>query len=314
MVNVLVTGSSGFIGNALVLALRERGYNVKGTVRETNKTSNPKSKSIFYCNINSETDWSKILIDIDCVIHCAGQNTDVSHNKKKNYESYKEVNIDGTKNLAYQSAKLGVKRFIFLSTAKIILLPKDNKAIHKDHLYEFSKFEGENELKKISKGTNLEVTIIRPPIVYGAGVKGNFNRLIKLIKKGIPLPLGLVKNKRSFIGLDNLLDIIIKSINHPKAAGQTFFVSDENDLSTVEIITKISKAMNKPVKILSLNLFLIKIFGSLIGRSTDIDKLINSFQVDISLTKKLLNWAPPYTVSQGIEKMINNLQSKSSDD
>ena len=119
---------------------------------------------------------------------------------------------------------MGVKRFIFLSTAKIILLPKDNKAIHKDHLYEFSKFEGENELKKISKGTNLEVTIIRPPIVYGAGVKGNFNRLIKLIKKGIPLPLGLVKNKRSFIGLDNLLDIIIKSINHPKATDKPFLL------------------------------------------------------------------------------------------
>ncbi|WP_440676605.1 NAD-dependent epimerase/dehydratase family protein [Candidatus Pelagibacter sp. HIMB1593] len=310
MFNVLVTGSSGFIGNALVLALKKKGYNVKGTARHNSKKSNLKSKSIFYCNINSKTDWSKILKDIDCVIHCASQNTNISYNKKKNYERYKEVNIDGTKNLAYQSAKFGVKRFIFLSTAKIILLNKENKEIHKDHLYELSKFEGENELKKISKNTNLETTIIRPPIVYGTAVKGNFSRLIKLIEMGIPFPLGLIKNKRSFIGLDNLLDIIIKSIDHPKAADQTFFVSDDNDLSTVELITKISLAMHKPVKILSFNPFLIKIFGSLIGRSSDIEKLINSFQVDISLTKKLLNWSPPYTVNYGIEKMVNNLKSK----
>lgn len=308
MLNVLVTGSSGFIGNALVLALRERGYNVKVTLRDINQKSNLKSKNVFYCNINSKTDWSKILIDIDYVIHCAGQSASISFNKKKNYQNYKEVNIDGTKNLAYQSAKFGVKRFIFLSTAKIILLPKDNNEIQKDNLYEFSKLEGENELKKISKSTNLEITIIRPPIVYGKGVKGNLNRLIKLIEMSIPFPFGLVKNKRSFIGLDNLLDFIIKSINHPKAAGQTFYVSDGNDLSTVELINQISLAMNKPVKILSFNPFLIKIFGTLIGRSNDIDRLINSFQVDISLSKKLLNWTPPYTVSYGIKKMVSNLK------
>ena len=314
MFNVLVTGSSGFIGNALVLALKEIGYNVKVTLRSTNKKSNPQSKNLFYCNINSKTDWSKILTDVDCVIHCASQNTNISYNKKKNYESYKEINIDGTKNLAYQSAKFGVKRFIFLSTAKIVLLPKEKKEIHKDHLYEYSKFIGENELKKISKSTNLKVTIIRPPIVYGTGVKGNFSRLIKLIEMGIPFPVGLIKNKRSFIGLDNLLDVIIKCINHPKAAGQNFFVSDECDLSTLELITKISLAMNKPVKILSFSPYLLKIFGNLIGRSSDIDRLINSFQVDISLTKKLLNWVPPYTVNYGIKKMVNNLKLKSSDD
>jgi nucleoside-diphosphate-sugar epimerase len=311
----LVTGSSGFIGRALFSSLSEKSHLVKGTTRNIEKLSKKELDNFFYCNIDDKTDWSKILIDIDCVIHCAGQNRDISFFKNKNLENYLNVNAQGTKNLAYQAAKAGVKRIVYLSSVKVFkknsnpsFLFRHNSETYCNDPYAISKLEAENELFKASKKTGLEVTIIRPAIVYGKGVKGNFNRLMRCVAKGIPLPFGSVKNKRSFIGLDNLLDLIIASANHPRAAGQILLATDDHDLSTSELISKIAIAMNKPIKIFPINVSLIRTFGNLIGRSSDMSRLINSFQIDISHTKQLLSWVPPNNIDEGLKKMVDDFK------
>ena len=316
MTRFLVTGSSGFIGDALFSNLYYKGYKVKGTIRGIEKLSKIKKDNIFFnCNIDNNTDWSKILQNIDCIIHCAGQNSDTSFFKKKNLRNYRKVNVDGTSNLAYQAVKSGVKKIIFLSSIKVFeqnsetsFLFKNNSKTNSNDPYGISKIEAEKELMKISKKTGLEVIIIRPAIVYGKGVKGNFKRLMKLILKGVPLPFGAVKNKRSFISLDNLMDLIITSANHPKASGQVFLASDDYDLSSLELVSKITKAMNKPLRIFSLNSSLIIFFANIFGKSSDVEKLINSFQIDISHTKQILNWTPPFSIDNGLKKMVDDFK------
>jgi UDP-glucose 4-epimerase len=318
MLNFLVTGASGFIGSELMFNLIKLGYSVKGTVRNIEKISNIKLDSFFFkCDIDKKTDWSKILTNIDCIIHCAGQNSDISLLKKINLKNYYKINVEGAKNLAYQAARAGVKRIIFISSVKVFgensktLLDHKSETLCTDS-YGISKLEAEQELFKISNKTGLEVTIIRSAIVYGKGAKGNFRKLMRYISKGFPLPFGLIKNKRSFINLDNLLDLIIISAKHPKAAGKILLASDDHDLSTLELVKKIAVQMNKPIKIFSLNTSMMRFFASLFGKSTDIDRLLNSFQIDISYTKQLMNWKPPYNIDEGLKKMINDfkLQSK----
>ncbi len=241
--------------------------------------------------------------------------------KKKNLVSYKNINVEGTKNLAYQAAKAGVKRIVFLSSAKVFgeksknlsLLTKNSKTSSLDP-YGISKIEAEKELMKISEKTGIQVTIIRFPIVYGKGVKGNFEKLMKWISFGFPIPFGLIKNKRSFVGLDNLLDLIVTSLNHPNAAGEILLATDDHDLSTVELLSKISLAMNRNVKIFSVNISLIRFFGYLIGKSKEISSLIDSLQIDITHTKKLLNWKPRFNVDEGIKKMVEDFKAQSSND
>jgi len=322
VLKILVTGSSGFIGSALFNSLHEKGHEVKGTFKSSKRLSNKNSENFFFnVDINKNTDWSKILVNVDFIIHCAGQNSDVSFFKKNNLNSYQNINVEGTKNLAYQAAEAGVKRIVFLSSTKVFgdkskdlsLLTKNSKTFTKDP-YGISKLEAEKELMKISKKTGIEVTIIRFPIVYGKGVGGNFEKLMKWISFGFPIPFGLIKNKRSFIGLDNLLDLIITSINHPKAAGEILLASDDHDLSTVELLLKISSAMNRNIKIFSVNIYLIKFFGYLVGKSKVISSLVNSLQIDITHTKKLLNWKPRFNVDEGIKKMVDGFKVQSSND
>ena len=322
MLKILVTGSSGFIGSALINCLHKKGHKVKGTFRSSKCLSNKNLENFFFnVDINKNTDWSKILANVDFIIHCAGQNNDVSFFKKKNLKSYKNINVEGTKNLAYQAAKAGVKRIVFLSSTKVFeessknlsLLTKNSKTSTLDP-YGISKLEAEKELMKISEKTGIEVTIIRFPIVYGKGVRGNFEKLMKWVSFGFPIPFGLIKNKRSFIGLDNLLDLIVTSINHPNAAGEILLASDDHDLSTVDLLLKISSAMNRKVRIFSVNIYLIKFFGYLLGKSKVISRLINSLQIDITYTKELLNWKPRFNVDEGIKKMVEDFKVQSSND
>ena len=322
MSKILVTGSSGFIGSALINCLHEKGHKVKGTFRSSKRPSNRNIENfLFNVDINKNTDWSKILVNVDFIIHCAGQNSDVSIFKQKNLKSYQDINVEGTKNLAYQAAKAGVKRIIFLSSAKVFgqysknlsLLTKNSKTSALNP-YEISKLEAEKELMKISKNIGIEITIIRFPIVYGKGVGGNFKKLMKWISFGFPIPLGLVKNKRSFINLDNLLDLIITSMNHRNAVGEILLATDDHDLSTIELLLKICSAMNKNIKIFSLNIYLIKFFGCLVGKSEAISSLTSSLQIDISHTKKLLNWKPRFNIDEGIKKMVEDFKAQSSND
>jgi nucleoside-diphosphate-sugar epimerase len=225
--------------------------------------------------------------------------------------AYRKVNVDGTKNLAEQAAAFGVKRFIFLSSVKVngeqtigSSSFQHNDISRPEDAYGISKWEAEQELWKISKRTGLEVVIIRSPLVYGEGLKGNFLRLLDLVYKGVPLPFLRVENSRSFVGLDNLIHLIALCINHPKAPGETFLISDGEDISTPELIRKLTRAMEKSSRLFPASVSLIKLISDLIGKSSEAKRLLGNLRVDSSRTRKVLGWSPPFSLDEGLKKTV----------
>ena len=311
MKKILVTGASGFIGQALCNKLIKLNLIVCATVR------NPMPHSVsndFECisvgNINLETNWKNALKKVDYIIHCAGI---AKMTSIKDLDYYNLVNVEGTKRLAEHAVKAGIKRLVFLSSVKVNGEITDQitkqKFSHKDNsnpkdLYAISKLEAEKALWEISSRTGLEMVVVRLPLVYGYGVKGNLARLIKLVKSGIPLPLGLIKNQRSMIGIDNLIDLLIRCIDHPEANGKTFLASDKEDLSTPELIKLIASSMGKKVNLFPFPISILKFLGSVFGKSEEINRLVGSLRIDDSYTKEILNWTPPISVEEGIRRMV----------
>jgi len=323
MKKILVTGATGFIGNPLCKALTKSGRSVYGAVRSVSSSLIKKSEVEYVSvgDISSKTNWKDILAGIDCVIHCAGRAHKMS--KNQDFDLYNLINKEGTRNLAEQAAEAGVKRFIFLSSIKVNGETTNNKfnKINVDNqiknifshtdipnpidAYSISKFEAEKILKNISTKTGLEVVVLRLPLVYGYSAPANLKRLIKIISTGLPLPFSLVNNKRSLIGIDNLLNVIARCIDHPAAKNKTFLVSDDKDLSTPDLIKLIATAMGRSIHLFPVPISWLKFFGFLIGRQSDIDRLTGSLQVDIEYTKKILDWKPSVSVYDGIRRMFN---------
>jgi nucleoside-diphosphate-sugar epimerase len=313
---ILITGSNGFIGKALQEETKKRGFNSVCATRYSNLEFQNKTfdlETFAVGDINAHTNWLESLSNIECVIHCASRAHVMKEKEDNPLNIYRIVNVEGTRNLAEQAAKAGVKRFVFISSIGVngfctnpglhfsnqdIPAPVDDYAI--------SKWEAEMELNKISMQTGLEVVIIRPPLVYGPGVKGNFLRLLNLVALGTPLPFGKIRNYRSFIGLDNLLDLIILCINHPKAAGQTFLASDGSDISTSDLIKKLAIAMKTKTILFHVPRYLLKIAAYFIGHHKDVDRLAYSLQVDYSHTKRMLGWIPSKSLEQGLFEMANS--------
>ena len=313
---ILITGFNGFIGNALIGELSKNSeINIRATSRAQNKINKKNIDIVSTGEINSDTNWQEALEDCTTVIHTAALTHQMDTSKEEvTLEKYLEINTKGTINLANQAARNGVERFIFLSSIKVngectpinkpfrfddIPKPTDN--------YAKSKHEAESGLKEISDKTGMEIVIIRSPLVYGPGVKANFAFLIKVISKGLPLPLlQVTSNKRSFVSLYNLIDLIITSIDHPKAANETFLVSDGKDLSTAELIMIISKIMNKKSRLFPLPIFLLKLFATVLGKTNLLRRLVESLQVDITHTYDILGWKPPLSVNEGIKRTIEN--------
>jgi nucleoside-diphosphate-sugar epimerase len=314
MKKICITGASGFVGQNLCDKLIKLNRNIIGTVRNLDTVSMVNNfECISVGDIGAETNWSNALKNVNCVIHCAGKTHSINEDKK-DIDFYRLVNIEGTKRLAEQAANLGVKRLIFLSSVKINGESTgnigNNKIFTNNDLpdpqndYAISKFEAEKKLWEISLKTGLEVVVLRLPIVYGYGVKGNLLSLIKLINSGIPLPFSFINNKRSLIGIDNLVDIIIRCIDCSKASGKTFLVSDSEDLSTPNLIRYIASAMGRSARLFPFPILLINFFGFVIGKSKEVDRLTGSLQVDSDFTRKTLNWSPPISVQEGIKRMI----------
>jgi len=229
--------------------------------------------------------------------------------------AFREVNVQGTLNLACQAAAVGVKRFIFISSIKVngeqtrlgqSFFSHDDPS--PEDFYGISKHEAEQGLRELAAETGMEVVIIRPPLVYGPSVKGNFASMIKLVGKGLPLPLGAVHNKRSLVALDNLVDLIITCIDHPGAANETFLVSDGEDLSTTQLLQGVAAAMGKPSRLIPVPAGLLQFGATLLGKKAMAQRLLGSLQVDISHTRKCLNWTPPLTVKQGLQRCFPNQQ------
>lgn len=293
--NILVTGHSGFVGSFLCKTLETFSY----TVSRSNKRL-------------GDLSWSECLKDVDVLVHLAAR-VHIMQDKSTNpLAAFRAVNVDGTLNIARQAAIAGVKRFIFLSSIKVngeVTLPDNpftaNQANPQDP-YGISKHEAEIGLREIAAETGMEVVIVRPPLIYGAGVKANFASLMRMVKRGIPLPFGLaINNRRSFVSLQNLIDFIITCINHPNAANQTFLVSDNDDVSTADLIRKIALAQNLPARLFSVPMFMLKSLATIFGKSDIEQRLLGNLQVDITKNKTLLSWQPPYTLEEGLRMMVS---------
>jgi UDP-glucose 4-epimerase len=224
-------------------------------------------------------------------------------------EEFRRVNVQGTLNLARQAAAVGVRRFVFVSSIKVngestqlgFPFTADDAPAPLD-AYGVSKMEAEQGLRELAAQTGMEVVIIRPPLVYGPGVKANFAAMMRWLRRGVPLPLGAIHNQRSLVALDNLVDLIVTCLTHPAAANQTFLVSDGEDVSTTELLRRMGKAMGHPARLLPVPTGLLKLAATIVGRRDMAQRLCGSLQVDIEKTRRLLDWTPPLSLDQGLRK------------
>lgn len=312
MNKICITGANGFIGRNLYYTLFNLNRSVVGTVRSKKKILNFSDENfIEVSSMDNNTDWSKALINCTHVVHCAGLAHVQDNSIKKNLDNYRLINVEGTKKLAKQAAFMGVKRLVFLSSIGVNGLFTNNYSffLYSDkpnptENYSISKYETEQALFEISKNTGMEIVIIRSPLVYGESAPGNLKRLIKLINLGIPLPFDGIKNKRSFIGVNNLVNLIIQCIDHSEAGGKTFLASDGEDLSTPELIKLIASSMGRKANLFPFPISILKFLGSIFGRREEINRLVGSLRTDNSYTKKILNWTPPISVEEGIRRMV----------
>lgn len=312
MSKLLITGATGFLGSKLCSNLKFKNHLIHASARSDSQAIT--ENNFFFFNVgalNSKTKWSTALSGIECVIHCAAR-AHVMKDKRKNIlTSYREINVDGTRNLAIQAAMSGVKRFIFISSIKVNGESTIGSSSFKigdipqpEDAYGISKWEAEQTLWEISKKTGLEIVIIRPPLIYGHGVKGNLLRLLDLVYRGVPLPLAGIQNSKSFIGLQNLIDLIVLCIDHPKAPGNTFLIADKECISTSDLISKLQKIMKKPSRLFSAPTNLVKLAGLLTGKSIEVKRLLSSLKIDSSHAYKVLDWTPLITLEEGLEKTV----------
>jgi nucleoside-diphosphate-sugar epimerase len=261
-------------------------------------------------DISAATEWSTALRGQDVIIHCAARVHVMNECSSDPLAAFRSVNVDGTLNLARQAASAGASRFIYLSSVKVNgevtcagqRFSADDAVAPMDP-YGRSKHEAEVGLRELSLQTGLEVVIIRPPLVYGPGVKANFARLMHAVHRGWPLPLGAIQNRRSLVALENLVDLIATCVEHPDAANQTFLVSDGEDLSTTQLLRKIGDALEKPARLIPVPMFLLKLAGGLLGQREVVQRLCESLEVDIYKTQQLLGWTPPLSVEEGLKRI-----------
>lgn len=294
--NVLVTGATGFVGSGLCNTLEAANYNV----RRSNQRL-------------SEVNWSQSLAGVDAVVHLAARVHIMQDNSANPLAEFRAVNVEGTVNLARQAAAAGVKRFVFLSSIGVNgavtqlnkpFISDDKPAPHS--YYAISKHEAELGLRRIAIETGVQVVIIRPPLIYNTNAPGNFGSLLSIIKRGLPLPLGAVKeNRRSFVALDNLVDLIITCINHPNAANQTFLVSDNEDVSTADLLRKMAVAQGISSRLLPVPVALLNLCAKLTGKQAIAQRLLGNLQVDISHTQKLLDWQPIISLDEGLRRAVS---------
>ena len=308
-VKILLTGATGFVGGALYRRFVAANANIVIALRNSAITPDTSAKSVEISGIDGNTDWSEGLAGVGQVIHTAARVHVMSDAVSDSLAEYRKINVDGTLNLAQQAAAAGVRRFIFISSIKVngkATLPgkpyrADDKPAPTDP-YGISKMEAENGLRVLSLQTGMEVVIIRPVLVYGPGVKANFLSMMCWVQRGIPLPLAAIHNKRSLVALDNLVDLIVTCVEHPRAANQTFLVSDGEDLSVSDLLRRMAAALGRPARLLPLPAVLLELAAAVLGKRDMAQRLCGSLQVDISKTCELLGWSPPVSVDEALRR------------
>ncbi len=306
---IAITGASGFVGAALLDSLLGTGrQRIIALTRYRFKVDRAAVEHVPY-DLLAPVDLESSLRDVDCLVHLAARVHVMNESSANPLDTFLLSNLTATVNLAKQAASAGVRRFVFISSIKVngestvIGAPFMADELPKpEDPYGISKHEAEQALQTLAAETGMEVVIIRPVLVYGPGVKANFHNMMSWLAKGMPLPFGAIHNQRSLVALDNLLDLIVTCIDHPAAANQTFLVSDDEDISTSQLLRRMAQALGKPARLLPLPAWMLTTAAALLGKRSVAQRLCGSLQVDISKTKSLLGWTPPVSVNNALEK------------
>lgn len=304
---LLVTGASGFVGRQLCAGLVRQGHMTRAAVRGEDSIDN--CETIKVGEIDGNTRWENALCDVDVVIHLAAR-VHVMHDEAADpLAEFRRVNVAGTERLARSAAASGVKRLVYVSSIKVNgeATNEGSRFTEADppcpqDPYGVSKYEAEQALHRIAAETGLEVVIVRPPLVYGPGVKGNFAQMLGVLAKRIPLPLASVHNLRSLVYVRNLADALIACATHPAGAGQTYLVGDGEGISTPGLLRQLGAAMGRPALLLPCPPALLKLAGRATGKADQIQRLLGSLQVDSGKIRRELDWTPPYPLQQGLRE------------
>lgn len=306
--HVLVTGANGFIGRALCHSFEEQQISYLPVMRQDDDSG---KNTVVVEDINEFTDWSSILPGVSAIVHLAARVHVLIDDSKNPLAEFRRINVHGTLNLARQAAAHGVRRFIYLSTIKVNGEETYELAFGAGDVpapvdpYGISKLEAETGLQKIARETGMEIVIIRPPLVYGRGAGGNFGRLLSLIKRGIPLPLTAIRNRRSLVYVENLCDLVRVCLWHPKAPEGIQFVADGDDVSTPDLVRKMAEYCGLQARMIAVPLCFLRLAGRMTGHSHEIERLCGNLQVDSSATREQLQWQPPFTLEQGLKRSIS---------
>ncbi len=309
---ILVTGANGFVGSALCRAFSERGYRVRGAVRTADRISpgsTATSEIIAVGDIGPATDWHAACSDVDCVVHLAARTHVLRNTGVNSLDEYRRVNVEGTKRLAQSAARSSVKRFVFVSSIKV---NGESTGVHPftesdpprpEDAYGISKWEAEQALWRIAGESGMEAVVLRPPLVYGPGVKGNLLQLMRAVARGWPLPFASIRNRRSLVFVGNLVDAILVSAESPVAPGNTYLISDGEDISTPDLVRAVAKALEVPARLFPCPAALLKIAAGTAGRSGAVSRLTGSLQIDSSKIRRELDWKPHCRLAEGLARM-----------
>jgi nucleoside-diphosphate-sugar epimerase len=303
---ILVTGATGFVGRALVARLLSEGRAVRGAVRASQGQLPPQVEPVAVGDIGPETDWTRAVEGADAVVHLAARVHMTGEDASTALPLFRAVNAAASETLARAARNAGVRRFVLLSTTTVYGDRSRSRPFDESSApapaspYAQSKLEAEQRVAAALAGSPTELVVLRPPLVYGPNAKGNFARLVRLVQRGVPLPLASLRNRRSLVFVDNLVDAIVRCLDHPAAAGRTYVVSDGEDLSTPDLFARTAAALGRPPRLFAFPPALLRLAGTLVGRGDETSRLLDDMAVDSSRIRAELAWHPPFTLGQGL--------------
>ena len=313
---ILITGATGFVGRALVSRLGVEGRAVRAAVRTSGVDLAPGVEAVAVGEIGAATEWRAAVSGIDAVVHLAARVHVTGEEARTGEGLFREVNVDGAAGLARAARAAGVRRLVLTSSTTVYGDRSTGAPFGESSPpapktpYARSKLEGERAVAEVLAGSNTDLVVLRPPLVYGPGAKGNFERLVRLVERGVPLPLASVRNRRSLLFVGSLVDGIVRALDHPAAAGRTYNVADLRDVSTPELVSGIAAALGRRPRLLPCPLGVLRAAAALAGRGEELSRLVDDMAVDASRMRADLGWAPPFTLEQGLARSVAGIRGR----